>query len=85
MIKAVIFDFGRVISAQKPQSLFRRYEVDLGLEPDTINAIMFDSPAWQDALLGRQTETQFWDAIGPELGLSFSWRYRFLPPSLPPR
>ena len=56
MIKAVIFDFGRVISAQKPPSLFLRYEVDLGLAPHTINAIMFDSPAWQDALLGHKTE-----------------------------
>jgi putative hydrolase of the HAD superfamily len=84
MIKAVIFDFGRVISAQKPPSLFHRYEVDLGLAPDTINAIMFDSPAWQDALLGRKTEGEFWDAIGPELGLysrgdidSFRRRYRY--------
>jgi epoxide hydrolase-like predicted phosphatase len=83
MIKAIIFDFGRVISAQKPLSLFHRYEVDLGLAPDTINAIMFDSPAWQDALLGRKTEGEFWDAIGPELGLysrgdidSFRRRYR---------
>ncbi len=26
MIKAIIFDFGRVITAQKPLSLFRSYE-----------------------------------------------------------
>jgi epoxide hydrolase-like predicted phosphatase len=83
MIKAVIFDFGRVISAQKPPSLFRRYEEELGLKPDTINTIMFDSQAWQDALTGQKTEAQFWDAIGPELGLyshhaidAFRGRYR---------
>lgn len=83
MIKAVIFDFGRVISAPKPPSLFRRYERELGLKPDTINTIMFDSQAWQDALTGLRTETQFWEAIGPELGLnsrveidSFRRRYR---------
>lgn len=83
MIKAVIFDFGRVISAQKPPSLFRRYELDLGLEPDTINTLMFESRAWRDALLGRLTEDQFWDAVGPELGLTsrrkidfFRRRYR---------
>ncbi len=69
MIKAVIFDFGRVISAPKPSSLFHRYEEDLGLEPDTINAIMFDSQAWRDALLGLKTADEFWQAIGPELGL----------------
>jgi HAD superfamily hydrolase (TIGR01509 family) len=70
MIKAIIFDFGRVISEQKPQSLFRSYEEDLGLQPDTINSIMFDSQAWHDALLGRKTFEEFWHAIGPLLGLN---------------
>lgn len=69
MIKAIIFDFGRVISAQKPSSLFRSYEQDLGLEPGTINPIMFGSQAWEDALLGLKTAKEFWYAIGPELGL----------------
>jgi putative hydrolase of the HAD superfamily len=68
-IKAVIFDFGRVISAQKPVSLFRAYESDLGLTPGTINQIMFDSQAWRDALVGRISATEFWYAIGPALGL----------------
>ena len=83
MIKAIIFDFGRVISAQKPPSLFRSYEKDLGLQPDTINQIMFESNAWQDALVGRKTMEAFWHAIGPELGLDspkeielFRHRYR---------
>jgi epoxide hydrolase-like predicted phosphatase len=69
MIKAIIFDFGRVISAQKPPSLFRSYEQDLGLAPGTINPIMFGSPAWQDALLGRKTIEEYWRAIGPALEL----------------
>jgi epoxide hydrolase-like predicted phosphatase len=69
MIKAIIFDFGRVISAQKPPSLFRSYEQDLGLAPGTINPIMFGSSAWQDALLGRKTIEEYWRAIGPALGL----------------
>jgi epoxide hydrolase-like predicted phosphatase len=69
MIKAIIFDFGRVISAQKPPSLFRRYEEDLGLAHGTINPIMFGSPAWEDALVGRKTAEEFWHAIGPELNL----------------
>ena len=67
-IKAIIFDFGRVISAQKPVSLFRAYETDLGLTPGTINQIMFDSQAWQDALVGRISATEFWYTIGPALG-----------------
>lgn len=69
LIKAIIFDFGRVISAQKPLSLFRRYEEELGLPPDSINRIMFGSAAWQDALLGRRTAEEFWYAIGPQLNL----------------
>ena len=69
MIKAIVFDFGRVISAQKPSSLFRTYENELGLEPGTINSIMFDSQVWQDTLLGRKTATEFWRLIGPVLGL----------------
>ena len=69
LIKAVIFDFGRVISAQKPVSLFRAYEEDLGLAPDTINQIMFESQAWQDALIGRISAEEFWYMIGPALGL----------------
>jgi epoxide hydrolase-like predicted phosphatase len=70
MITAIIFDFGRVISVQKPLSLFRNYEDELGLEPGTINSIMFDSEAWQEALVGRKTVEEFWYEIGPELGLS---------------
>jgi len=69
MIRAVIFDFGRVISAQKPPSLFRTYEQDLGLTPGTLNRILFESSAWQEALLGRKTAGEFWTAAGPRLGL----------------
>jgi len=69
MTKALIFDFGRVISAQKPPCLFRTYEEHLGLAPETINTIMFGSEAWEDALLGRKTVEEFWQAIGPALGL----------------
>jgi putative hydrolase of the HAD superfamily len=69
MIEALIFDFGRVISAQKPESLFRGYERDLGLEPGTINPIMFDSRAWQETLLGHRTLEEYWAEIGPRLRL----------------
>ena len=82
MIKAIIFDFGRVITAQKPLSLFRSYEAELGLDPGTINPIMFGSEAWQDALLGHKTAEEFWYQIGPELGLNTAeevnrFRYRY--------
>jgi putative hydrolase of the HAD superfamily len=69
MIQAIIFDFGRVISAQKPMALFQSYERELGLAPNTINQIMFGSEAWEDTLLGRKTTQEFWHAIGPQLNL----------------
>jgi putative hydrolase of the HAD superfamily len=69
MIKAIIFDFGRVISAQKPEALFQGYEKALGLAPGKLNEIMFESPSWQEALIGKKTYDAFWYAIGPDLGL----------------
>jgi epoxide hydrolase-like predicted phosphatase len=69
MIKAIIFDFGRVISAQKPMALFRSHEEDLGLSPGTLNRTMFGSPAWQEVLTGRKTADDYWHEIGPALGL----------------
>jgi len=69
MIKAVIFDFGRVISAPKPPSLFRKYEDDLGLAAGTINSIMFGSQAWQEVLVGHITSDEYWRRVGPVLGL----------------
>lgn len=82
MIKAIIFDFGRVISAQKEPDLFQCYEEDLGLAPNTINRIMFDSPLWERAILGKISMSAYWQAIGPALNLysdaavtSFQKRY----------
>lgn len=69
MIKAMIFDFGRVISAAKPLALFHGYEDELGLGRDTINRLMFESDQWQQALVGKMTMSQFWQAIGPSLKL----------------
>lgn len=70
MIKALIFDFGRVISAPRPAARFQAYEAELGLAPDSINRLMFDSRAWQDALVGRLTMKAFWYRVGPSLGLA---------------
>jgi putative hydrolase of the HAD superfamily len=69
MIKAIIFDFGRVISAQKPASLFQMYEQELGLAPGVLNRIMFGSGAWQETLVGDRSLDAYWREIGPLLGL----------------
>ncbi|NNK57018.1 MAG: HAD family phosphatase [Desulfofustis sp.] len=70
MIRALLFDFGRVISAPKSSHLFTAYERDLGLRPGSINRIMFDSPLWERALVGDLQMEGYWQAIGPELNLN---------------
>ena len=70
MIKAIIFDFGQVISMPRPSSRFRTYETHLGLAEGSINRIMFEHPAWQEALVGRLTMKDYWYAVGPSLGLA---------------
>lgn len=70
MIRAIIFDFGRVISAQKPMSLFHKYEEELDLAPGQLNRVMFGSEAWQDVLVGRKSLDAYWLEIGPSLGLN---------------
>jgi HAD superfamily hydrolase (TIGR01509 family) len=69
MIGAIIFDFGRVISAQKPAALFKGYEEELGLAPGKLNRVMFGSESWQEVLVGRKRVDVYWREIGPELGL----------------
>lgn len=82
MIDAVIFDFGRVITTQKPMDLFLGYEAELGLPPGRLNRVMFGSEAWQETLLGQRSLDEYWSEIGPRLGLdseaetqSFRQRY----------
>jgi epoxide hydrolase-like predicted phosphatase len=70
MFRAIIFDFGRVISAPRPPSAFRRYEQDLGLAPGVLNRVMFGSQAWQETLVGGRTLDDYWREIGPALGLN---------------
>lgn len=83
MIHAIIYDFGRVITAAKPASLFRQYEEELGLAAGVLNRTMFGSSTWQDLLIGRCTKDAYWSEVGPQLGLTsqeaiaaFRRRYR---------
>lgn len=69
MIKAVIFDFGRVITVQKPPSLFQAWEEELGLSPGELNAIMYESEAWDLTQVGAISDDEYWRRIGPRLGL----------------
>ncbi len=84
MIKALLFDFGRVISAQKPKSLFETYESALNLLPGTINTIMFESPFWEKALVGEIDMAAYWQAIGPQLNLDDPSALHIIPETLLP-
>ncbi len=68
-VQAVLFDFGRVISAPKPLSLFEGYEDDLRLPRGSLNRIMFDDPAWDETLIGQRSLDAYWAHIGSRLGL----------------
>lgn len=68
-MQAVVFDFGRVISAPKPLSLFEGYEDALRLPRGSLNRIMFDDPAWDETLIGQRSLEAYWAHIGPRLGL----------------
>jgi HAD superfamily hydrolase (TIGR01509 family) len=59
-----------VISAQKPNSLFLKYERELDLPPGQLNPIMFGSNAWQEVLVGHKALDDYWLEIGPSLGLN---------------
>ncbi len=67
--RAVLFDFGRVISAKKPARLFQEYERMLGLAPGSFVGLFDESPEWRDVLVGRRSLDGFWEAVGPRLGL----------------
>ena len=58
-----------MISAARSKSCFQAYEDELGIARGRINRIMFEDPAWQEALVGRLTMRAFWYHIGPSLGL----------------
>lgn len=59
-----------MISATRPPERFQAYEDELSIARGSINRIMFDDPAWQDALVGRLTMNAFWYRIGPSLDLT---------------
>lgn len=69
MIKAIVFDFGSVILAERPAALVRGYEEELGLAPGMLYRVLYGHPSWQDVMLGRKDMEAHWKEIGPLLGL----------------
>lgn len=68
-IRAVIFDFGGVLMRTVDPTPRRELEERHGLPPGGASDLVFGSPLWDDAQLGRLSSIQFWTDLGQRLGL----------------
>lgn len=70
VIRALIFDFGGVLMRTADPTPRRELERRFGLPPAGANELVFGSPRWDDAQLGRISSAEFWADVGQRLGLS---------------
>lgn len=69
-IKAVVFDFGGVLVRTETQDLRRQWEHQLGLAPDDLGRLIFESDISRQASIGDVPEDEVWAFIGNHLHLS---------------
>ena len=70
MIKALIFDMGGVFIRPRPAEERQAIESQLGLPPGELGRRLFGGEAWKLARVGAITDDEFWQRVGPELGLT---------------
>ncbi|MCS6910684.1 MAG: HAD family phosphatase [Anaerolineales bacterium] len=70
MIRAVIFDIGGVLVRTEDLEPRRKWERRFGLPDWGLAQLIFDSPAAQEATLGRADESAIWEHAARALGLS---------------
>ncbi len=68
-IEAIAFDFGGVMVPFQGLDSFEQGAASLGLEEEELHEIVWGSPDWQLALVGAITDREFWQRVGPRLGL----------------
>jgi epoxide hydrolase-like predicted phosphatase len=68
-IEAVAFDFGGVMVSFTDLKSFAEAGASLGLEVGELHEAVWSSPEWQQALVGAITDEEFWQRLGPRLGL----------------
>ena len=68
-IEAVAFDFGGVMVSFHSLKSFERAGASLGLEAGELREAVWGSPEWQMAVVGVITDEEFWQRLGPRLGL----------------
>jgi putative hydrolase of the HAD superfamily len=66
-IRGVVFDFGGVLSENFDPGTARAYELELGLEPDTLAAAIFDCEPWLEVSQGRISEALYRERFGAGL------------------
>jgi len=68
-IEAVILDFGGVMARVYRPERFRILEERLGLEPGSLSGILWRSPEWRQAEVGKISDEEYWQRVAPRLGL----------------
>lgn len=68
-IEAVAFDFGGVMVSFTDLKSFEEGGASLGLEEGELHKVVWGSAEWQLALVGAITDGEFWQRLGPRLGL----------------
>ena len=68
-IKAIIFDFGGVLLAKRPEAERRYWAERLGLERGRIGDVLFGGEEWSLAKVGAISKEEYWQRVGPKLGL----------------
>lgn len=69
-IRAVIFDFGGVLSRTEDRSKHRQWEQQLGLSKGELPWIVFNSETAILASLGQATVADIWQGVADRFGLS---------------
>jgi epoxide hydrolase-like predicted phosphatase len=70
MIRAIIFDFGGVLMRTVNPVSRHDLEQRFGLPPGGASILVFGSPLWDEAQLGRISSAEFWEDVSQRLGLN---------------
>lgn len=77
-IEAVAFDFGGVMVPFQGLKSFEEGAAWLGIEEEELHEIAWGSPEWQLAVVGAISDEEFWQRLGPRLGLPSGQIDRFV-------
>ena len=69
MMKAVIFDYGSVLTRTLDPQPRAAWEEQLGLEPGKLQQIVHNDTSWIEVQCGRLSVEAYWLDVGQQLGL----------------